>query len=70
MPAPEPISTPPSERISAIVPARNEENTIDGVLRNLVALDYPNLEVIAIDDRSEDRTVERMDAFAAGQNNA
>ncbi len=57
-------------RVSIIVPARNEENTIDGVLRNLVALDYPNLEVIAIDDRSEDRTGERMDAFAAGQNNA
>ena len=36
---------PPSglPRVSIIVPARNEGNTIDGVLRDLVALQYPNL---------------------------
>jgi len=55
-------------RVSIIVPARNEEATVEGVLRGLVALDYPQLEVIAVDDRSTDRTGERMDAFAASQN--
>ena len=52
-------------RVSIIVPARNEESTIDGVLRSLVSLDYPNLEVIAVNDRSNDRTGGHMDQFAA-----
>ena len=52
-------------RVGIIVPARNEENTIDGVLRSLVSLDYPNLEVIAVNDRSTDKTGEHMDQFAA-----
>ena len=51
-------------RVSIIVPARDEEETIAGVLRGLVSLDYPNLEVIAVDDRSTDKTSERMDQFA------
>jgi glycosyltransferase involved in cell wall biosynthesis len=56
-------SGPP--RVSIIVPARNEEATIEGVLEGLVSLDYPNLEVFAVDDRSTDKTGERMDSFAA-----
>jgi glycosyltransferase involved in cell wall biosynthesis len=52
-------------RVSVVVPARDEEGTIAGVLRGLLALDYPNYEVLAVDDRSTDKTGERMDEVAA-----
>jgi cellulose synthase/poly-beta-1,6-N-acetylglucosamine synthase-like glycosyltransferase len=48
-------------RISIIVPARNEEADIERTLTNLLALDYDNYEVIAVDDRSTDRTGEIME---------
>jgi glycosyltransferase involved in cell wall biosynthesis len=54
-------------RVSIIVPAKNEEATIAGVLQNLLALDYPNYEIIAVDDRSTDQTGKRMDEAAASQ---
>jgi len=48
-------------RISIIVPALNEEEKLEAALRSLLVLDYPDYEVIAIDDRSSDRTGEIMD---------
>ncbi len=39
-------------RVSIIVPARNEEETIEQALGTLLALDYDNYEVIAVNDRS------------------
>ncbi|MFY9675355.1 MAG: glycosyltransferase [Terriglobales bacterium] len=54
--------TPQGEpRISIIVPARNEEQDIRATLDRLLALDYSNYEVIAVNDRSTDRTGEIMD---------
>jgi glycosyltransferase involved in cell wall biosynthesis len=50
-----------SPRVSIIVPARNEEVDVERALRSLLALEYDNYEVIAVDDRSEDRTGEIMD---------
>ena len=47
-------------RVTIIVPARNEEADIERTLTNLLALDYDNYEIIALDDRSTDRTVEIM----------
>ena len=47
--------------VSIIVPARNEEREIGQALSRLLALDYANYEVIAVDDRSTDRTGEIMD---------
>ena len=47
-------------RVSIIVPARNEEEDIEQSLAALLALDYANYEVIAVNDRSTDRTVEIM----------
>jgi cellulose synthase/poly-beta-1,6-N-acetylglucosamine synthase-like glycosyltransferase len=46
--------------ITLIVPARNEEKSIRVAVRNLLDLDYPELEVIAINDGSEDRTLEEL----------
>jgi glycosyltransferase involved in cell wall biosynthesis len=57
-----PSAEPP--RISIIVPARDEEAEIESALRSLVSLDWPNYEVIAINDRSSDRTGELMEHVA------
>lgn len=70
--------TPPvlpgrAPRVSIIVPARDEQDAIETALRSMLALDYPGLEVIAIDDRSTDRTGEILDrllAERAGQGGA
>ncbi len=51
-------------RVSIIVPARNEEEHIGAALTTLLNLDYDNYEVIAVDDRSTDRTGEVMDRIA------
>jgi glycosyltransferase involved in cell wall biosynthesis len=54
-------------RVSIIVPACNEEEDIEQGLSGLLALDYDNYEVIAVNDRSTDRTGEIMDRVATSQ---
>jgi glycosyltransferase involved in cell wall biosynthesis len=46
--------------VSVIVPARNEQDHIKRCLLSLLAQNYPNFEVIAIDDSSTDNTLEIM----------
>jgi glycosyltransferase involved in cell wall biosynthesis len=59
-------ATPNGEpRVSIIVPARNEEENIRQTLMQLLALDYSNYEIIAINDRSTDGTGQLMDEVAA-----
>jgi hypothetical protein len=56
-------------RVSIIVPACNEEETIAAGLRSLLAQDYDNLEIVVIDDRSTDgtgRVVQALQAEGAG----
>lgn len=53
-------------RVSIIVPACNEAADIEATLMRLLALDYHNYEVIAVDDRSTDRTGDIMEKVAAG----
>ena len=45
-------------KVSVILPARNEERFIERCLKSLAEQDYENYEIIAIDDRSDDRTGE------------
>ena len=60
-----PVSPSGNRRVSIIVPARNEEESIEQALTQLLALDYDNYEIIAVNDRSTDRTGEIMENLAA-----
>jgi glycosyltransferase involved in cell wall biosynthesis len=60
-----PAGSEKESRVSIIVPARNEEESMRQTLRRLLALEYSNYEVIAVDDRSDDSTGQIMDEVAA-----
>jgi len=51
-------------KVSIILPARNEEEFIAKCLDTLVEQDYPNYEVIVIDDSSQDATGEIISQYA------
>jgi len=53
-------------RLSVVIPARNEERGLETALAAHRASDYPDLEVVVVDDRSSDRTGEIARRFAAG----
>jgi len=47
-------------KVSIIMTAKDEESTIARSLRTLKGLDYPDYEVIVVNDRSTDRTLEEI----------
>ncbi len=49
--------------VSVFVPAYNESDTIDAALESLRQLDYPNFEVLVVDDGSQDDTYEKALRF-------
>lgn len=65
------ISTSPNSQaddlpdLTVIVPACNEEDSIQATLRSLLASTGIRLQILAVDDRSTDKTGELMDAVAA-----
>jgi glycosyltransferase involved in cell wall biosynthesis len=50
--------------VSILVTARDEARKLPGALRTLLAQDYPNYEVVAVDDRSRDSTRAILEAAA------
>src|SRR5438105_2088418 len=48
------------ERVSVVVPAYNEERTIRVAVETLLESEYPDLEVIVVDDGSRDGTADRI----------
>ncbi|HLP26460.1 MAG TPA: glycosyltransferase, partial [Acidobacteriota bacterium] len=54
-------------RVSLVFAARNEAATVGAAVPTMLALDYPDLELIAVNDRSDDRTGEILDALAASE---
>lgn len=54
-------------RVTAIVPARNEERAIGACLERLLALDPPPFEILVCDDGSTDATPAIVDAVARGK---
>jgi chlorobactene glucosyltransferase len=58
------VNIPNSPKISIIVPARNEEDNIRQCLESLQKIEYPNIEIIVVNDRSTDRTGEIVTEIA------
>jgi GT2 family glycosyltransferase len=65
LPSPDLLPAAAAPSLSVVVPACNEAQHIAASLRSLLAQDYLNLDVIAINDRSTDQTGAIMDALAA-----
>ena len=55
---------PPLQTV--LIPAHNEGKVIAGAVHHILASDYPNLEIIVIDDGSTDDTSEQVRAHYAG----
>lgn len=51
-------------RVSVLLPARNEETVVGECVRSLLAQDYPDFEVLVLDDGSTDRTAEVLAGLA------
>ena len=60
------VSLTPSElpTVSLAIPARNETSVLTDCLSAAVASDYPKLEILALDDCSQDKTSDLIRAFA------
>ena len=50
--------------VSVLIPARNEEDNIQRCLASVLAQDYPNFEVLVLDDNSTDKTAEIASGIA------
>lgn len=50
-------------KISVIVVARNQKDTISACLESILRLDYDNYDVIVVDDFSQDGTAEIVEKF-------
>jgi glycosyltransferase involved in cell wall biosynthesis len=60
-----PLADDNCQRVSIIFAARDEAAKLPAALESMLALAYPDYEVIAVDDRSADSTGRIMDEFAA-----
>ena len=47
-------------KVSVIVPAWNEEKVINKTIQSLLESDYPNFDIIVVDDGSQDQTYQRV----------
>ncbi len=55
----------PAPLISVLIPARDEEANIENCLKSLQKQDYPNLEILVLDDSSSDNTANLVERIAA-----
>jgi chlorobactene glucosyltransferase len=58
----------PAPLVSILVPARDEEANIGACLESLQKQDYPNFEILVLDDNSSDNTASIVDQEAARNN--
>lgn len=50
--------------VTVAIPARNETADLEDCLQSIIASDYPKLEIIVLDDCSQDKTAEIIRSFA------
>lgn len=60
-----PLETDKWPAVSVVIAARNEERNIEEALQSVLNQDYPQLEIIVVNDRSTDRTGDILDRMAA-----
>jgi cellulose synthase/poly-beta-1,6-N-acetylglucosamine synthase-like glycosyltransferase len=60
-----PVDFSHASKVSVIIPACNEEMGIETALESVLAQDYPNLQVIVVNDRSCDQTGPILERMAA-----
>ena len=53
-----------SQRVSVLIPARNEETNIGGCIEGFLAQKYDNFEICVLDDQSTDRTGAIIEQFS------
>ena len=58
-----------NDAISVVMPARNAEKTIEEAITSIVCQTYKNLELIVVDDNSQDKTLEIAKHFAIDNSN-
>lgn len=63
-PPPEPPAGGPLLSVSVLVPARNEERAIGRLMTDVLASEGVDLELVVLDDASDDRTAEIVAAVA------
>ena len=59
-----PVEAARAPRVSIIVAARDEERHVESAVRSLLRLDYPDYELVVVNDRSTDRTGELLGGVA------
>ena len=55
--------------VSIVVPARNEEKYIKNCIESLLKQDYPNFELILVNDKSDDHTLDIMKRYSEREHN-
>jgi len=58
----------PAPLVSILIPARDEEANIEACLESLRKQDYPNFEILVLDDSSSDNTANIVEQIAAKDN--
>ncbi len=53
----------PTPSVSIVIPAFNEERSLERTLAGVLAVDYPDLEIVIVDDCSTDGTLARIEPF-------
>ncbi|HSR52519.1 MAG TPA: glycosyltransferase, partial [Acidobacteriota bacterium] len=65
----DPVEESRAPSVAIIVPARNEERHLESALSSLLKLDYPDYQVVVVDDRSSDRTPEILEQMSQRHRN-